>query len=373
MSGSEWHLKDPAFCTPLPVMRVLVSALCERREAVDSEFHASCTSSGTSAVVETLLAHFLTGEWYDNTDSREIPFRIIRKEYAYDEFWGYDRSLSFAHMFDAFLVQTLQEYSEVMGYGARQFTDSAGIAVYGSLENLASALSEDLTAPRTILDGNAPDAIAADSTFQVCLNAAWAAQRIRMLKLLRYVSVANGGFTMRYAVSSEGLHGYGASPQEAYDAIPSWTLVDTGFAGWETSLECRTEYWNTGLDSPDERWMIHSAWEITRITPDHQGCLAASGGMLRFDAVDLRERDENGNPEEDEFHTYVFDPLCTSVSSGANTLILSSGVFASWGYGAASGVGGPATEPGDYIRGWQARNVNVIYDYESNFEFKQGE
>ena len=331
MSGNGWHLKDPAFCTPLPVMRELVSALCERREAVDSEFHASCTSSGTSAVVENLLAHFLTGEWYDNADSREIPFRIIRKEYAYDEFWGYSRYLSFAHMFDAFLVQTLLSFSEVMGYGARQFADSAGSA-YGSLENLASALSEHLTAPRTILNGNAPDAVA-----------------------------------------SEGRHGYGASPQEAYDAIPSWTLVDTGFAGWETPLECRTVYWHTESDNPNERWTVHSAWEVARITPDHQGCPAASGGMLRFDAVDLQERDENGNPEEDEFNTYVFDPLCTSVSSGSNTLVLSNGVFASWGYGEASGVGGPATEPGDYIRGWQARNVSVIYDYDSNFEFKQGE
>ena len=373
MSWDDYHLKDPTFCTPLPVMRGLVSALCERREAVDSEFHASCTSSGTSAVVETILAHFLTGEWYDDADPREIPFREIRKEYAYDEHWGYDRSLSFMHMFDAFLAQTLLSYSEVMGYGMRQFTDSAGNAVYGTLENLASALSENLTAPQTILERNASGAGACDSTFQVCLNAAWAAQRVRMLKLLRYVRVSNGGFTMRFAVSSEGLHGYGASPQDAYDAIPSWTFTDTGFAGWETPLECRTVYWHTGSDDPNKRWTIHSAWEVTRITPDHQGCPAASGGMLRFDAVDLRERDENGNPEEDESNTYVFDPLCTPVSSGANTLALSGGVFASWGYGTASGIGGPDTAPGDYIRGWQARNVDVIYDYESNFDFKQGE
>ena len=76
---------------------------------------------------------------------------------------------------------------------------------------------------------------------------------------------------------------------------------------------------------------------------------------------------------EDEYNTYVFDPLCTTVSSGANTLVLSSGVFASWRYGSASGLGGPDTVPGSYIRGWQARNVKVIYDYESNFEFKQRE
>ena len=75
---------------------------------------------------------------------------------------------------------------------------------------------------------------------------------------------------------------------------------------------------------------------------------------------------------EDPYNTYVFDPLCTTVSSGGNTLVLSGGVFASWGYGSASGLGGPETAPDSCIRGWQARNVRVIYDYESNFNFKQG-
>ena len=370
MNGNDFPPNDPFFCTPLPLMRGLVSALCERREAVDAEFHASCTSSGASAVAENCLAHILIGEWYDNADPREIPFREIRKEYAYDEVWGYDRRLSFMHMFDAFLIQTLDDYSGIMGYCARQFTDSTGSAAYGSLEGLASALSETLIAPRTVLTGSSPDTIAADGSFQCCLNAAWAAQRIRMLKLLRYVSVFNGGFMMRYAIPPEGVHSYGASPQDAYDAIPSWTLSDVGYSGWETPVECRTEYWDTGLDAPDERWTIHSAWEIALITPDHQGCPAASGGMLCFDAVDLRIRDENGDPEEDEFNTYVFDPLCASVSSGANMLILSSGVFASWGHGTASDIGGSDTAPGDYIRGWQAQNVKVIYDYESNFNFR---
>ena len=194
-----------------------------------------------------------------------------------------------------------------------------------------------------------------------------------MLKLLRYVSVVNGGLTIRYAKTPEDVHSYGASPQDAYNAVSSWTLADIGFAGWETALECRTEYRYTGFDAPGERWAIHSAWEISQITPDHQGCEAASGGVLRFDAVDLRERDGNGNPAEDEFNTYVFDPLCTKISSGANSLVLNNGVFASWEYGAASGIGGPNTSPGDYIRGWQALNVKVIYDYESYFKFKQGE
>ena len=109
------------------------------------------------------------------------------------------------------------------------------------------------------------------------------------------------------------------------------------------------------------------------LTPEHHGCPAASGGKIVFDAVDLRERDEDGNPEEDEYNTYIFDPLCTTVSSGANALPLSNGVFASWGYGAASGIGGSDTVPGDYIRGWQAQNIKIIYDYETNFNFKQEE
>lgn len=369
----DYHLNDPAFCTPLPVMRGLVSALCERREAVDSEFHASCTSSGVSAVVENRLAHILGGEWYDDADLREIPFRKIRKEYAYDEIWGCERNLSFMHVFDAFLIHTLEAHSEVMGYGTRQFTDSAGSTVYGSPEDLASALSERLIAPDTVPAGSSSGAVDADGTLQVCLNAAWAAQRMRMLKLLRRVRVVSGGFTMRYAAAPGDLHSYGASPQDAYDAIPSWSLADTGFAGWETPMGCRVEYRYTGFDAPDERWTIHSAREIAQIVPDHRGCLAASAGFLRFGAVDLRERDETGTPQEDGINTYVFDPLCTSVSSGANTLPLSSGVFASWGYGTASAVGGSGTAPGDYIRGWQAQNVEVVYDYESNFNFKQGE
>ena len=88
MSWDDYHLNDPTLCTPLPVMRGLVSALCERREAVDSEFHASCMSSGASAVIENCLAHILTGKWYDDADPRGIPFREIRKESAYDEIYG---------------------------------------------------------------------------------------------------------------------------------------------------------------------------------------------------------------------------------------------------------------------------------------------
>ena len=367
MGWDDYHLTDPAFCTPLPVMRGLVSALCERREAVDSEFHASCTSSGTFAVTENRLTHVLTGEWYDAADPGKIPFREIRKEYAYDEIWGYSRRLSFMHIFDAFLIHTLDEYN------ARRFTDSTGNTVYDSLESLASALSEQLIVPETVPDGNSSGTVPADGTFQVCLNAAWASQRTRMLKLLRYVCVSNGGFMMRHAASPADLHSFGASPQAAYDAIPEWTLHETEFAGWYNPLICRLSYEYTGLADPDERWMINSSWEPVQLTPAHHGCLAASGGRIVFDAVDPRERDEDGNPLEDEYNTYVFDPLCTTVSSGTNTLVLSGGIFASWGYGSVSGLGGTDTAPDSYIRGWQALNVKVIYDYEPNYNFKQGE
>ena len=366
MSWDDYHLNDPTFCTPLPVIRGLVSALCERREAVDSDFHASCTSSGTSAVIDNQLAHILTGEWYDNADPREIPLRKIGKEYAYDVIWGITRWISYMHLFDTFLLLTLDEYN------SRRFTDSAGNAVYDSLEDLAAALAEPLIVPETHPENNSYPKIYVDGTFQVCLNAAWASQRTRMLKLLRYVSVSNGGFLMRHAYSPASQHSYGSSPQAAYDAIPNWTLYETEFGGWYSPLECCVNYESTELADPNEHWWIRSAWEPVRLVPEHHGCPVASGGRIIFDAVDLRERDEDGNPVEDEYNTYVFDPLCTTISSGTNTLVLSDGVFASWGYGSASGVGGPESAPDNYIRGWQAQNVRVIYDYESNFIFKQG-
>jgi hypothetical protein len=270
------------------------------------------------------------------------------------------------HIFDAFLIHTLAEYD------ARRFADSAGNAVYGSLENLASALSETLIAPDTVLTDGPSGSIPADDAFQVCLNAAWASQRTRMLKLLRFVRVTDGGFMMRHAFPSDDGGSFGASPQAAYDAIPEWSLCENEFGGWFNPLECRLNCEYTDLPAPDERWSVRSAWEPVLLTPAHRGCPAASGGRIVFDAVDLRERDEDGIPVEDPYNTYVFDPLCTTVSSGGNTLVLSGGVFASWGYGSASGLGGPETAPDSCIRGWQARNVRVIYDYESNFNFKQG-
>lgn len=366
-SWDNYHLNDPTFCTPLPVMRGLVSALCERREAVDSEFHESCTASGAAAVIDNYLAHMLTGKWYGDADPENIPFREIKKESAYDEIWGFSRKLSYMHIFDAFLLHTLDEYN------GRRFTDSTGNNAYSSLELLASALSETLIVPQSVVHPSEYSSIVpADDTFQICLNAAWASQRARMLKLLRFVSVTNGGLIMRHAYSPSDRYSIGASPQAAYDAIPEWTFYETEFGGWYSPLECCLNYEYTEFTAPDEHWSVRSAWEPVQLAPEHQGCTAASGGRLMFDAVDLRERDEEGNPEEDEFNTYVFDPLCTTVSSGANTFILSSGVFVSWGYGSASSLGGPDTAPDSYIRGWQARNVRVIYDYEPNFNFKQG-
>ena len=144
MGWDDYHLNDPAFCTPLPVMRGLVSALCERREAVDAEFHESCTSCGSSAVIGNRLAHILTGEWYDNAEPQGIPFREIKKEYAFDEIRGFFRRLPFMHIFDALLVQTMEEYN------ARRFTDSTGNTVYETLEHLASALSEPLIVPEKL-------------------------------------------------------------------------------------------------------------------------------------------------------------------------------------------------------------------------------
>ncbi len=364
MSWDDYHLNDPTLCTPLPVMRGLVSALCERRDAVDPEFHESCTSSGTSAVMENRLAHILTGEWYDNADPREIPFREVRKEYAYDEVWGFFRSISFMHGFDAFLIHTLEEHS------SRFFSDSAGNMACGSLENLASALSEPLIVPETVPENTPYPKIPVDGSFQVCLNAAWASQRTRMLKLLRYVSVVDGGIMMRHAYPPE-LDGFGSSPQAAYDGIQSWSFYEAEFGGFYTPLTCVLSYEYTGLTDPQKRWLVNSAWEPVRLAPAHHGCPAASNGRVMFDAVDPRERNEDGEPVEDEYNTYIFDPLCTTVSSGANTFVLSGGVFASWGYGSASGLGGSDTAPDSIIRGWQALNVRVVYDYEANYNFKQ--
>ena len=90
------------------------------------------------------------------------------------------------HMFDAFLRETLEVN------GQRVFTDSAGIRTFVLPEELAAALQEPLIAPYSFDDGAASNP---DGDYQVVLNSAWASQRMRMLKLLRYVSVVNGGFS----------------------------------------------------------------------------------------------------------------------------------------------------------------------------------
>ena len=364
MSWNDYHLNSPYFCTPLPVMRGLVSAACERREAIDAEFHASCVSSGASAVAESVLAEMLLC-----SSAGGIPFKSIRKAYLNFAPYanGFSSCYSFMHMFDAFLCETLGEFEGPGGYGHHAFTNSAGTGAYGSQEALASALQETLIAPHSF-DSSAADA---DGDFRVVLNAAWASQRTRMLKMLRYVGVENGGFAMRRA-DTDGL-AYGPTPQSAYDAVPAWTVSEIAFGGWWTPLACRAEYHYNAWDVPEERWAFNSASEITLITPLFDGCPETSAARLGFDAVDLRERDGEGTIIEESTDTFVFDPLCAGVSSGANTLILSGGSFASWGCGSASAFGGPDTPAGRYVRGWQAQNVRIIYDYESFFNFKQGE
>ena len=120
MCWNDYHLNVPFFCTPLPVMHGLVSATCERREAVDSAFHASCVSSGASAVAESCLADMLFC-----SGVAEIPFRRIEKEspsfVPYDI--GVSSSFSFMHMFDAFLRETLEGDGQHFFYGQRGKSD----------------------------------------------------------------------------------------------------------------------------------------------------------------------------------------------------------------------------------------------------------
>lgn len=356
MGWSEYHLDAPGFCTPLPVMRGLVSAVCERRDVVDSEFHESCMSSGMQAVTERCLTDMLFC-----SSAQEIPFREIKKEYASDPLHGGRRNLTFMHMFDNFLFRTLNGYGGTLDM--RWFTDSTGCTVYSSFQELSSELSEMPILPETVFPAIS-STVRIGTDFQVCLNAAWAAQRARMLKLLRYVGVSNGGLIIRYA-EAEGYF-CGGSPQDAYDSIPSRTLTDSSFTGEYWDLECREVYYHDPMNNPEERWVVETAREATVILPDFHGCPATPRGTLMFDAV---------QPDNDLHPDYIvpFDPLCTDVSSGANTLAMSGGSFASWGFGSASGIGGPSTPSGTYIRGWQARNVRIVYDYEPIYDFKQEE
>lgn len=353
MEERECSWGDPAFRAPIPVMRGLVFALCERRDAVDSEFHESCVSSGMQSVAEKQLTEMLFC-----SAAEEIPFREIKKESAHDPLYGGRRILSFMHMFDNFLIRMLDGYGAT--YDVRRFTDSSGEVVYGSLPELAGALSEALITPENIYASDS-SAEKADADLQVCLNDGWAAQRTGMLKLLRYVNVQNGGMIVRYAVPEE--YGFGESPQCAYDAIRSWSFTDYVYSGEAFGLECRVEYCDTQGNDPDERWAVDPVEEATAVLPDFHGCPAAEHGEIRFIAGDLR----NGWNQNSYF---PFDPLCTTVSSGVNTLVLSGGSFASWGFGSASGLGGTDTPSGRYARGWQAGNVRIIYDYESVFNFK---
>ena len=90
-----------------------------------------------------------------------------------------------------------------------------------------------------------------------------------------------------------------------------------------------------------------------------------SDTMMTFSAV---APEADGSPVGDSW-TETFDPLGTTVSSGMNSLTLSGGFFASWGCGSAAiPAGSSGTE---YLRGWEARNVQIIYDYNTTFDFRE--
>jgi hypothetical protein len=349
---------DPSFRAPFPVMQSLVSAACERMDAISSNFHESCVSSGMQALVEENLTEMLACDTVE-----EIPFKEIKKEYTFDPVYGGYRTLSFMHRFDGFLWQLLGGYG--CGYDVRYYTDKTGAIEYNTLPDLASALSEPLIAPEWIY-WNDDSVIKADVNLQVLLNAKWASQRMRMLNLLRYIRVYNGGVILRSSYPEND--GWGTTPQNAYDSIQSRNMVDYTYFGFEEDIGCRVWYWDTQFSDPEEQWVVENEWsgEIAEILPDFHGCAPAEHGELTFDAV---------APVDDWYWDFEakFDPLCTNITSGAQTLTLSGGSFASWGYGSASTIGGEDTPYGKYIRGWQAQNVKVIFDYESTFQFKQEE
>jgi len=337
MSWSDYHLDHPAFCTPLPPLRGLVSAFCERKEAVDSDFHRSCTVS--SGAREKLVAGELAntvlcvpGESFlVPEDERAVKFRPVAKN-AVSE--GSVESFTFMEHFDG-------ELTALVSSGA--YVDQAG-AVYSSLEQLASSAGYSALVPAEggIMERN--------------LNARWAVQRRDMLNKLRYV-LTEGGYAVEKSV---GENGSGSTPQEAYDDTASGrsTTVDSSVA--PDLRNTADYYWHSG-----GYWHCYSATEITRILPSFDGVPAASAGVMTFSAI---APEADGAPAGDSW-TETFDPLGTTVSSGVNSLTLSGGVFASWGCGSAAiPAGSSGTE---HLRGWEARNVQIIYDYNTTFDFRE--
>ena len=337
MSWSDCHLDHPAFCTPLAPLRGLVSAFCERREAVDSDFHASCTASSgaRAAVVAAELANttlcvpgeaFLTPE-----DERSVKFRRVAKTAASPDSV---ESFTFMEHFDG-------ELTALVSSGA--YIDSSG-AVYSSLEQLASSAGYSaLVAPE-------------GGIMRHCLNARWAVQRRDMLKHLRYV-LTSGGYAVETAV---GENGSGSTPQAAYDDTVSGRSISMDSSAAPDIRNVTDYYRHSG-----GYWHCFSATEITRILPAFDGVTAASAGVMTFSAV---APEADGAPAGNSW-TEVFDPLGTTVSSGVNSFVLSGGSFVSWGCGSASIPAGSSGT--NYLRGWEARNVQIIYDYNTTFDFRE--
>ena len=333
MSWSDYHLDQPALCTPFPVLRGLISAFGERKEAVDSSFHSSCTVSSGAREAEAAMEMANTtllepgASFQQPRDERDASFRIIGKT---DE-W-HSSGFTFMEHFD-YEIQRLLNRSA--------YVDASG-SEYHTLEQLASSAGYSaLVSP----DG---------SGMRHCLNARWAIQRRDMLCKLRYAQTP-GGFAVERASAEFGS---GNTPQEAYDSLVAsdWTLSQDSSPA--PILRCCEKYY---YYDGGGYWTLQDACELTRIVPAFAGVPATSVGVMTFSAA---APDEYGDG-----WTRIFDPLCTTISSGMNSFVLSGGVFASWGYGSASIPAGSSGTK--YSRGWQARNVRIIYDYNTTFEFRE--
>ena len=333
---SDWatyNLVEPHLAPPLPVMRGLVSALCERKETVDWQFHSSCTvSSGArEKVYEKAWADVILGHTSLSPEStaNDVMLRPVKQNYI-----GGEAQWNPMEFFDGEL-ETLVETS--------LFVDaSSGGEPYSSLEQLASSAGYSaLIQPETAKMRNA-------------LNARWAIQRRDMLKKLRYV-YTEGNYALEYRVA--GNTSSTQSPQAAYNALSGWTTS----VYRNRTPDCAEDYYY----HQDGYWHFYEAFELVKIAPyfgsSGRSVLAANEGIMTFDAGPI---EAYGGGYEN-----VFSPLCTTVSSGANTFVLSNGVFASWGYGSASAL--PATSQTQYMVGWEADNVQIIYDYNSVFNFKE--
>jgi len=336
---SDWatyNLVDPHLAPPLPVMRGLVSALCERREAIDSQFHSSCIASSAEKVYEKAWADVILGYTSLSPEStaNDVMLRPVKQNYV-----GGESQWNPMEFFDVEL-ETLVE--------SGRFVDaSSGGEPYSSLEQLASSAGYSaLIQPETDKMRNA-------------LNARWAIQRRDMLKKLRYV-YTEGNFAVEYRIAGNTTSP--DSPQAAYNALSGWTTSSSFGYG----PDCSEDYYY----HQDGYWHFYQAAELVKIKPNfdviggsnyRDYVLPATEGIMTFEAGPI---EAYGGGYEN-----VFSPLCTTVSSGANTFVLSNGVFASWGYGSASAL--PATSQTQYMVGWEADNVQIIYDYNSVFNFKE--